>query len=153
MKLTDYLNSTQVILDLKSTSKDEVLREIAKFAASLGIVPEEEALYSGLVERENLISTGIGDGIAIPHTRYSGPERISILFARSSEGVDFDALDGHPVHLFIVIIGPEWADKEQLKILSRTARLLKQDEFRHRLLSMETSEEVLRCIQEEEALF
>jgi mannitol/fructose-specific phosphotransferase system IIA component (Ntr-type) len=67
--------------------------------------------------------------------------------------VDFDALDGDPVFLFIVIFGPETGDKDQLKILSRTARLLKQTEFRERLLTMESPEDILRCIKEEEDLF
>jgi PTS system fructose-specific IIC component len=153
MKLIDYLKPEQILLDLKSRTKLEVLKEVSEYAFQNKLVPDREALFRGLAEREDLISTGIGSGIAIPHTRYEGPEWIFILLARSSEGVEFDALDGEPVYLFIVIAGPETADKEQLKILSRTARLLKQPDFRDRLLTMPTAEEVLRCIQEEEALF
>ncbi|MBK7495201.1 MAG: PTS sugar transporter subunit IIA [Candidatus Omnitrophica bacterium] len=74
------------------------------------------------------VSTGIGGG-TIPHTRYPGSENFFIILARSKKGVDFDALDGEPVFLFIVIAGPESADKEQTKILSRTTFLLKQAEF------------------------
>jgi len=153
MKLIDYLRAEQIILDLKNSTKTEVLEEVSEYAAKLGLVPDKEALFKGLAERENLISTGIGGGIAIPHTRYEGPERLFIILAKSKKGVEFDALDGEPVFLFIVIAGPENADKEQLKVLSRTARLLKQTEFRDRLLSMQTQEEVLHCIREEEALF
>ncbi len=153
MKLIDYLKAEQIILDLQNSTKIEVLKEVSGYAAKLGLVPDKEALFKGLSERENLISTGIGGGIAIPHTRYEGPERLFIILAKSVKGVEFDALDGEPVFLFIVIAGPENADKEQLKVLSRTARLLKQSEFRDRLLSMQTPEEVLRCIREEEALF
>ncbi|MCG3198984.1 MAG: PTS sugar transporter subunit IIA [Candidatus Omnitrophica bacterium] len=152
MNLTDYLTEDQVLLELKAATKAEVLKEIADRAFELGLVPTSEGFLKGLTDRENLISTGIGDGIAIPHTRYEGPEKISILFARSKAGVDFDALDGDSVHIFITIVGPETADKEQLKILSRTARLLKQAEFRDRLLSMETPADVIRCIRDEEAL-
>jgi PTS system fructose-specific IIC component len=153
MKLTEYLSSDQVILDLRSITKTDVLREIAGHAQKKGLVPDAQAFYNGLMERESLISTGIGDGIAIPHTRYKGPEKLFILVARSKDGVDFDSLDGDPVHLFIVIAGPESADKEQLKILSRTARLLKQAEFREKLLTLGDPSAVLACIQEEEALF
>ena len=153
MKLIDYLRAEQIILDIKNSSKTEVLEEVSEHAAKLGLVPDKEILFKGLSERENLISTGIGGGIAIPHTRYEGPERLFIILAKSKKGVEFDALDGEPVFLFIVIAGPENADKEQLKVLSRTARLLKQTEFRDRLLSMQTQEEVLHCIREEEALF
>lgn len=152
MNLTDYLSEEQVLLNLKATTKAEVLKEISDRAFDLGLVPSAADLLKGLTDRENLISTGIGDGIAIPHTRHEGPEKISIFFARSKAGVDFDALDGDSVHIFITIIGPESADKEQLKILSRTARLLKQAEFRDRLVSMETPADVIRCIREEEAL-
>ena|SRR3990172_3924002 len=153
MKLIDYLKTGQILLDLKSTTKLDVLKEVSEYAAGLGLVPDKDALFKGLSERENLISTGIGGGIAIPHTRYEGPERLFIILGRSKKGVEFDALDGEPVFLFIVIAGPETADKEQLKVLSRTARLLKQSEFRNRLLSTDTPEDVLRCIMEEESLF
>lgn len=153
MKLMDYLSDEQIVMDLKATTKIEVLKEVADFAYGKGLIPDGNALFRGLAEREDLISTGIGGGIAIPHTRYPGPDKLFIILARSKKGVDFDALDGEPVFLFIVIAGPESADKEQLKILSRTARLLKQAEFRDRLLGMETPADVFGCIQEEEALF
>lgn len=153
MKLMDYLSDEQVVIDLKATTKIEVLKEVAEYAFQKGLVPDRDAMFRGLAEREDLISTGIGGGIAIPHTRYPGPEKLFIILARSLKGVDFDALDGEPVFLFFVIAGPETADKEQLKILSRTARLLKQIEFRDRLLGMETPAAVLSCVQEEEASF
>jgi len=152
MNLSDHLTSDQVILDLSAKTKSDALREIAEFAQSSGLVPDAEPMKRGLEEREELISTGIGDGVAIPHMRYQGPEKLFLIVARSKAGIDFDSLDGDPAHLFIVICGPEEADQEQLKILSRTARLLKQDEFRQRLLAAESEDAVLECIQTEEAL-
>jgi len=150
MKLVDYLTPDRIILDLKSTGKWEVLRELSEFARQAGLVEDSDLLYEGLEAREKLISTGIGEGVAIPHTRYKGLDRIFLLIGRSAAGVDFDSLDGKAVHLFITIVGPEESDKDQLKILSRTARLLKHTDLRQRLFSTRTQSEVLDCFRREE---
>jgi fructose-specific phosphotransferase system IIA component len=149
-KLSDFIGTEEVLFDLVSTTKPGVLRELADYAVNKGFATDGEALLRGLEKRESLISTGIGDGVAIPHTRCPGVERVHLLIARSREGVDFDSLDGEPAYLFVTLIGPEDSGDEQLKILSRTARLLKQGEFRERLLNIESQEEALNFIRREE---
>ena len=151
VKLTDYFSPDLALLELKATDKTDVLLELSEFAKEKGLVPDAERMFEGLMKREELISTGIGDGVAIPHARVAGVEKIFIIFARSKKGIDFDSLDGEPARLFVTIVGPEEGDKDQLKILSRTARLLKQSDFRERFLAAASEEEALRCVREGES--
>lgn len=149
-KLTDYLVEGRILLDLLGTEKDEVLKELSEFAYQKGQIEDPEPMYRGLLARENLISTGIGEGIAIPHTRCSGAKGLFLIFARSEIGVDFDSLDGEPAHLLVTIVGPEENAKDQLRVLSRTARLLKQTDFRDRILAASSEEEALDFVRKEE---
>jgi PTS system fructose-specific IIC component len=149
-KLTDYLVEGLVLLDLHATEKTEVIKELSEFAHKKGLIEDPEPMFQGLLAREHLISTGIGEGVAIPHTRCSGAKGLFLIFARSEKGVDFDSLDGEPAHLFVTIVGPEESAKDQLKILSRTARLLKQTDFRERILAARSEEEALRFVRKEE---
>lgn len=150
VKLSDYINAERVLLDLKSTTKLEVLTEISQFAYEKGLVSDPDSVFEGLLAREELISTAIGDGVAIPHARCKAAEGLFIIFARSRAGVDFDSLDGEPVYLFVTLIGPEDRDQDQLKVLSRTARLLKQPDFKTKFLRAETEEAALALVREGE---
>jgi fructose PTS system EIIBC or EIIC component len=150
VKLTDYLVEGQVLFDLEATEKIEVLKELSEFAHRKGLIDDPEPMYEGLLARESLISTGIGEGVAIPHTRCPGTKGLFLVFARSEKGVDFDSLDGEPAHLFVTIVGPEENAKDQLKILSRTARLLKQTDFRDKILAADSEEEALCFVRREE---
>lgn len=150
MNLSDFLSDGRFLVDLQSADKIGVLRELSEFAFEKGLVDDPDAMFQGLVNREELISTGIGGGVAIPHTRCKGSSRLFLVFGRSKSGVDFDALDGESAHLFVTIVGPEDESSNQLKVLSRTARLLKQNEFREEILKAKTEDEVLRYIRQEE---
>jgi len=152
MRLSDYVTPDRIILELKSKTKPEVLRELADFAIEKELAPETSTLYEGLVAREKLISTAVGDGVAIPHTRCDGPEEIFLIIARSSQGIDFDSLDGKLTHLFVTIIGPVGADRDQLKVLSRTARFLKRKEFRETVMTAKTAEEIVHSLTVEDQL-
>jgi mannitol/fructose-specific phosphotransferase system IIA component (Ntr-type) len=152
MNLTDLVNVDQIIMEVRARTKLDVLKELSTFSATRKLVPDSERMYRGLVEREDIISTGIGEGVAIPHTRFPGPENQFLIVARSTPGIDYDSLDGEPAHLFIVLIGPEEVDEQQLKMLSRTARLLKVPEFRHKLMTAEKPEAIMEIIRQEEAL-
>ncbi|MCA9411340.1 MAG: PTS sugar transporter subunit IIA [Candidatus Omnitrophica bacterium] len=152
VRLSDYIASERVILDLQAETKAEVLSELAQLSAAVGLVPDAERVYRGLETREKLISTAVGDGVAIPHTRCEGPEEIFLIIARSKQGIDFDSLDGKLTHLFVAIIGPTEADRDQLKILSRTARFLKRKEFREQAMAAETPEEIIQLLSEEDQL-
>lgn len=124
MTLTDLLSPEAVISPLRANSKKQALQELALHAAVLTGLPERE-LYESLLQRERLGSTGIGDGIAIPHGRMAGIGRLVGLFARLDKPIDFEALDGQPVDIVFVLIAPEGAGADHLKALARVARVLR----------------------------
>ena len=124
MTLTDLLSPAAVISPLRANGKKQALQELAQHAAVLTGLPDRE-LFEALLQRERLGSTGIGDGIAIPHGRLPGIERLVGLFARTEKPIDFDALDGQPVDIVFVLIAPEGAGADHLKALARVARVLR----------------------------
>lgn len=124
MTLIDLLRPEAVISPLRANSKKQALQEISQHAAALTGLPERE-LYESLLQRERLGSTGIGDGIAIPHGRMPGIERLVGLFARLDKPIDFESLDGQPVDIIFVLIAPEGAGADHLKALARVARVLR----------------------------
>jgi PTS system nitrogen regulatory IIA component len=106
-----------------------------------------------LLEREKISTTAIGEGVAIPHGKLPGVERVLGVFARSPQGVDFASLDGGPTHLFFVLVAPENAAADHLKALARISRLLKDEPFRRRLMVGQTSQELFNIIAEEDEKF
>ncbi|MEN5083837.1 PTS IIA-like nitrogen regulatory protein PtsN [Bosea sp. TWI1241] len=124
MTLTDLLRPDAVISPLRANSKKQALQELAQHAAVLTGLPERD-LYEALMQRERLGSTGIGDGIAIPHGRVAGSDKLVGLFARTEKPLDFEALDGQPVDILFVLIAPEGAGADHLKALARVARVLR----------------------------
>ena len=124
MTLIDLLSPAAVISPLRANGKKQALLELAQQAAQLTGLSERD-LFEALLQRERLGSTGIGDGIAIPHGRMAGIDRMVGLFARAEKPIDFDALDGQPVDLIFVLIAPEGAGADHLKALARVARVLR----------------------------
>jgi PTS system nitrogen regulatory IIA component len=112
---------------------------------------EADRLLEVLQEREALQSTGIGEGVAIPHGKLVGLDRLVASFARSSEGVDFDAIDGQLTHHFFLLVVPEHSGGQYLKALARISRFFRDAAFRQKLAAGETLEEVCRAIEEEDA--
>ncbi|MCK5916707.1 MAG: PTS sugar transporter subunit IIA, partial [Deltaproteobacteria bacterium] len=134
MKITDYLTPALVVAELEMQAKDEALQFLAGRVAEVFPALEESEVLAVLKDREALGSTGIGGGIAIPHGKLGGLEKVIVLFARSSQGVEFAAVDGKPVHLIFLLLAPESAAGTHLKILARISRMLKQQEFCDKLL-------------------
>lgn len=124
MTLIDLLSPAAVISPLRANGKKQALLELAQHAAQLTGLPERD-LFEALLQRERLGSTGIGEGIAIPHGRMAGIDRLVGLFARTEKPIDFDALDGQPVDIIFVLIAPEGAGADHLKALARVARVLR----------------------------
>lgn len=142
-----------VIPDLRGRNKSAVLREMAEWMALRSGVISAESLFQALLERERISSTAIGEGVAIPHGKLPGVERIAGVFARSSQGVDFDSLDGGLTYLFFVLVAPENSAADHLKALARISRLLKDAAFRARLMAGKTQEEIFNAIKEEDQKF
>ena len=150
MKITEILAPEMVLPELKGSTKDQVLKELAQGLAVKYPGIKLEDLIAVLSERERLGSTAIGDGIAIPHGKLRGANKIIGAFGRHREGVDFESLDGNPTHIFFVLVAPEDSASLHLKALARVSRLLKDDAFRERLTEAADSAEIYRLIKEED---
>jgi nitrogen PTS system EIIA component len=153
LKITDFLDAGRIIPDLKGKDKKAVLKEMADWLSVRDGSLDGEILFETLLEREKISSTAIGEGVAIPHGKTSGGRKVSGIFARSLEGVNFDSLDGGPTHLFFVLLAPEDSAADHLKALARISRLLKDGAFRAQLMQGKTAEEIFRVIKEEDEKF
>ena len=153
MKITDFLTPDRVIADLCGKEKSEVLDEMAHRLADSESGLDRAQVLRVLEEREKISTTAIGEGVAIPHGKLPSVQRVSGLFARSLQGVDFASLDGEPTTLFFTLIAPQDAAADHLKALARISRLLKDPDLRHRLLSATTSQELYNIIAIEDQKF
>ncbi len=151
----DILVRDAVILDLATSTKDEILKEMADSlaAAEPSLKKEGGRLLEVLIEREGLQSTGIGDGVAIPHGKMAGLDRLIASFARSVGGVDFASIDGQPTQLFFLLVVPEHSSGQHLKALARISRFFRDVEFRKKLIDAESVEDIFRAVEEEDAKF
>lgn len=153
MKIMDILVKDAVILDLASTTKADVLAELAGALAKAEPSVDAEQLLGVLTEREGLQSTGIGEGVAIPHGKMAGLGRLMASFARSRAGVDFESIDGLPTQLFFLLVVPEHSGGQHLKALARISRFFRDPSFRQKLADADQIEQIFRAIEEEDAKF
>jgi PTS system nitrogen regulatory IIA component len=149
MRLNEILTVDRIVTDLDATDKQSILRELAGMLAS-GEGRLEGDIYRVLVEREKLVSTGVGQGIAIPHGRFNGIDRLRAAMVICRRGVAFDAIDGEPVRVFIAVLAPEIDPSGQLKTLARISRVLKDESVRQRLFNAGCNQDVLDIMTEEE---
>ena len=152
MKILEVLKQEAIIADLQATNKKGVLEELTGPVAAIAGI-DKEKLVNVLLERERLGSTGIGNGIGIPHGKMKDLEELVIGFGLSRTGVDFESIDGNPAHIFFVLMTPENSTGLHLKLLARISRILKHDSFRERLMSAADTEEIYNIIKEEDEEF
>jgi len=153
MMISDLIPAGGIVDDLRSETKEGVLRELSEAVcrAVPGMSPDQ--LASVLLDRESLGSTGIGEGVAIPHGKMPGIDRLIASFGRSRGGVQFASLDGKPARLFFLVVAPESNSAGMhLKALARISRLVKDERFRRRLLEAEGVEGLSRALREEDEL-
>ncbi|MFK5954655.1 MAG: PTS sugar transporter subunit IIA [Desulfobacterium sp.] len=147
MKISEILHRSAIIADLKSNDKKGVLEELA--AAVSGMTEtDSQHILKVLLEREQLGSTGIGGGIGIPHGKLNAINSIVVGFGLSRGGVDFDSLDNKPVHIFFLLITPENSTGSHLKVLAQISRLLKQNDFKDRLMKAENVDDIVQVIHD-----
>jgi PTS system nitrogen regulatory IIA component len=151
MKIAEFLSLQAVVPDLSAKSKPEVLQELAASLARAHPGLKTERVVEVLQEREKLGSTGIGEGVAIPHGKLGGMSQLQAAFGLSREGVDFEAIDGRPTHLFFALVAPENSAGVHLKALARISRLFKNAGFRASILEARTADEIYRLIAQEDA--
>jgi PTS system nitrogen regulatory IIA component len=150
MKIMDYLHEEWVIADLQGLDKPSILKELSNVLVKPCKVTSVEELLQVLLDREKLGSTGIGEGIAIPHGRLKKLKKFFISFGRSVKGVDFDSIDRKPSQLFFLVMAPENSAVDNLKLLSRIVTLLKEPSFKKRLMEAPSRKELVRVIAEED---
>jgi PTS system nitrogen regulatory IIA component len=150
MHLSDVFSSNNVWSELHATTKDGLVHELSQLIAGQEPKLNVEDLYAALIEREKLGSTGIEDGVAIPHAKVAGLDDIVVACGRCPRGIDFDAHDGKPTHLFFVLLAPMNATGMHLKVLARLSRLLKDVRVRNRLMDAGAPEDLYRVITEED---
>lgn len=153
MRIIDILNEGSVFQDLHSSTKKGVLEELSNVLVQEGKLPDREKVVEVLLEREKLGSTGIGDGIAIPHGKMKGIKELVASFGRSIQGIDFESIDNKPTHLFFLLVAPENSAGIHLKALARISRLLKDSGFRNRLMAAKDSRSIFQIIAEEDKKF
>ena len=150
MKILDILPPENVISDLQGTTKLAVLEELASALAANHPEILKDRLVDVLLEREKLGSTAIGEGIAIPHGKLPKLAGVLAVFGRSRDGVDFQSLDGGLTQLFFLLVAPEDASGAHLKALARVSRLLRDKEFRQRLIAADGTESIYETIRQED---
>jgi mannitol/fructose-specific phosphotransferase system IIA component (Ntr-type) len=148
--LTDLLTPDRIKIPLESRTKDELLREMVYIVAGEDREDQEEVLRA-VREREAVLSTGIGHGVAIPHGKSSAVAELRMAAGTAQSPVEFDALDGQPVALFFLLVGPETAAGPHIKALSRISRLVRNDIVRRRLIAARSADEFLSALHEAEA--
>lgn len=152
MKICDILQQPLILPELKAQNKEGVLEEMAGFLSAFvdGETARAADIRAALVAREQLGSTGVGEGVAIPHAKIAGLGQLVACFGRSLPGVEFDAIDYKPVHLIFVLLVPENSAGAHLKALARISRLLKSEDFRGQLLKLPDAEAIYRAFLDED---
>ncbi len=153
MKIIDILAMNSIVPELRGRTKKQVLEELIDAVTQDKPQVDRERLLKVLLDRERLGSTGIGDGIAIPHGKLKDLDQLVLSFGRSTEGIDFESMDGKPVHLFFLLVAPETCSGIHLRALARIARLLKNGTVRKRLGKVDNREEIFSIIQQEDEDF
>ncbi len=151
MKIKNLLKKELMIMDLKATSKLEAINEMVKKLKDEGIISDEEMFKDFILKREEKGTTGLGDGIAMPHAKTTAVKIPAVLFAKSKTGVDYEALDGEPVHIFFMIAATEGAHDSHIETLAKLSKMLINDEFVKELMTCENPDkvhELVRAIKE-----
>ncbi len=146
MKLSEFLEEKNIVPCLEARDKNGILEELAEVAASSDFSIDKHELVKVLAERERLGTTGIGDGVAIPHGKLSGLTQPMVCFAKSNEDLDFESMDGKPTHLFFMLVAPENSSGVHLQVLARIARILKNSSLRRRLMECSSRLDLYRAI-------
>jgi len=152
MRILDFLSKDCIEINLKSKNKKEVIAELVEILKGKEAILDKKLVIDSLMEREELGSTGVGQGIAIPHSKTKGVKELIGAFGVSKQGVEFEALDGEPVHIFFLLLAPEGAAGLMLKALARVSNFLKNKYYRKKILDAKSTEEIIQILEEEEKL-
>ncbi|MDE2728210.1 MAG: PTS sugar transporter subunit IIA [Gemmatimonadota bacterium] len=150
MSLTELLDEKAILVNLKATQKQEVIEELASALTASGRISDNREVLQAVLEREKIMSTGIGKGVAIPHGKCKAVDRLVGVLGIKKEGVDFQSLDEQPVYLFFLLVSPLNVSGPHIRALAHISRLLRHDNLRKQLIAAEDPRDALALIAEEE---
>ncbi len=150
MKISEFISEKEIIIGLKATEKQSVLDELLQLLEKNGFLQSRKEVLDTLIEREKLGSTGIGQGIAVPHAKTDQVKNLVCALGTSEKGINFDSLDGEPVYIVFLVLAPSGATGIHLKALAKIARLLKDKVFRNYLRMSKTPQEAYQIIKDDE---
>ena len=150
MKLTDFVNATAILPDMRVTTKEESIRAMVESLVSAGAIrkDDQESIIAAILKREELGSTGIGHGVAVPHTKHPSVDRLVATVALSKTGVDFASLDGENVYIFFLLVSPPDRPGDHLRALENISRHLRNPNFCSFLKQAKTAQEVISLLEE-----
>ncbi|MEO8398717.1 MAG: PTS sugar transporter subunit IIA [Ignavibacteriaceae bacterium] len=150
MKLVGLLNNNFIISDLKGERKEDVINELIDLFKDDKRVNDLGKVKTAVLEREKIMSTGVGKNFAIPHGKTNAVNDILAAFGKTKRAIDYNALDGQPVHLVFLLVGKDNLVSTHIKLLSRISRMMNKDEFRQKLIDANTNEEIYEIFKQEE---
>lgn len=150
MNLLDILDEQVVMTDLEATDKQGVIEELAAALKTSGKISDLDGVLQAVIEREKIMSTGIGKGVAIPHGKCDAVKELAGVLGIKKEGIDFAALDEQPVYLFFLLVSPPDVSGPHIRALAHISRLLRHDNLRKSLIDAKTVDEVLKLVETEE---
>jgi len=146
MKLSKFCSEDLITFNLKADNKEDVIRELVELASKSNLVKDGEQLLQDIKDREELVTTGVGYGVAFPHAKTRATKGIVICFGRSEKGIDFDAMDHKPVNLFFLIAAPEDAIGAHLNVMARLSYIMRSEENRSKIMEVTSPGELLQMI-------
>jgi len=152
MTLMEILSTKSIIVDLQGETKEEIIKELVDALEVGEVITDRDKVLQAVLEREKIMSTGIGDGIAIPHGKSDAVVRLAAALGTQKRGVDFEALDGEPAYVFFLLVSPANVSGPHIKALARISRLLKNDEFKKKLIQAAAPDEIVSIIESEEQI-
>jgi fructose PTS system EIIBC or EIIC component len=153
MKITDILNEKVIVTKLPGSTKNDILNAMIELAATSDRVNDKEKMRSAILEREKIMSTGVGSGFAIPHGKTDAVQDIVAAFAITEQPIDYQSLDDQPVRIVFLLVGKDNSVGPHIKLLSRISRLMNKEEFRKKLIDAESPSEILQIFKQEESSY
>lgn len=150
MKLSDLLHKDFIIAELKSTAKEDAINELIDLFQNDSRVIDLKKVRDAVLDRERIMSTGVGKGFAIPHGKTNAVNEILAAFGKTDNPIDYQALDNQPVHLVFLLVGKDNMVSTHIKLLSRISRMMTKEDFREKLMLAKSSEEILEIFKAEE---
>ncbi len=150
MKVFELLDEKFILTEFNSDDKEDIINELINLYDGNEKVSDIEKVRKAILDREKIMSTGVGKGFAIPHGKTNAVNDIIAAFGKTTRDIDYDALDGNPVHFVFLLVGRDDMVGKHIKLLSRISRLMNKDEFREKLINANSKEEIINIFKEEE---